>query len=97
MLTVVAHYTALPGTGDAIAEILSKHVPATRGEPGCVTFEAYRNRDDPDRFVLYEQYVDDEAFAAHRTTPHFKEYIEGGIVPRLQERTWSLLEAIEPA
>jgi quinol monooxygenase YgiN len=95
VITVVAQYTARPGKGDVIAGVLAKHVAATRTEPGCVQFVAYRSPEDPDHFMLYEQYVDDAAFDSHRVTPHFRAYVEDTIVPLLAERRWSRLEEIE--
>ena len=36
--------------------------------------------------VLYEHYVDGAALLAHRETPHFKEIVEGTIMPLLEKR-----------
>jgi (4S)-4-hydroxy-5-phosphonooxypentane-2,3-dione isomerase len=36
--------------------------------------------------MLYEHYVDQAALDAHRATPHFKEIIEGTIIPMLEKR-----------
>ncbi len=47
-----------------------------RDEPGCLRFDVIRDRDDPNRFYLYEVYRDEAAFEGHRQTPHFKEYFE---------------------
>lgn len=47
-----------------------------KDEPGCLRFDVSRDRDDPNRFYLYEVYRDQAAFEAHRQTPHFKEYFE---------------------
>lgn len=96
MLTVIANYQARPGTGDEIANILLSHVSATRAEPGCVTFAAYRDDDNPERFVLYEQYRDEDAFQVHRRTPHFASYIEGQVAPLLEERTWHRYSEVAP-
>ena len=57
MLTVIARYQAQTGMGDLVATTLAKHVAATRTEPGCVQFVAYRSREDRDQFLLCEQYV----------------------------------------
>jgi quinol monooxygenase YgiN len=84
MLTVIARYQAQTGMGDLIALTLAKHVAATRTEPGCV------------QFVVYEQYVDDEAFEAHRKTPHFATYVEGTIAPLLSERRAERYDEIGP-
>jgi quinol monooxygenase YgiN len=96
MLTVIARYQAQTGMGDLIALTLAKHVAATRTEPGCVQFVAYRARENRDQFVLYEQYVDDEAFEAHRKTPHFATYVEGTIAPLLSERRAERYDEIGP-
>ena len=37
-------------------------------------------------YCLYEVYKDPGSIAAHRDTPHFKEIIEGIIVPLLEKR-----------
>lgn len=86
VVTVIAEYLAHPGKGDEVARILPRHVAATRGEPGCITFVAHRDRENPDHFGLYEQYTDDQALEAHRKSPHFKTYVDEGIVPLLEVR-----------
>ncbi|HUC14643.1 MAG TPA: putative quinol monooxygenase [Acidimicrobiales bacterium] len=96
MLTVIARYEAQSGMGDLVATTLAKHVAATRTEPGCVQFVAYRSRADRERFLLYEQYADDEAFEAHRKSPHFRSYVEGTIVPLLLERKSDRYDEVEP-
>ena len=47
-----------------------------RDEPGCLRFDIVQDRDDPNCFRFYEVYRDDAALAAHRETPHFKQYFE---------------------
>lgn len=96
MLAIVARYRAQPGKGDDVAAVLRKHVAATRAEPGCVLFVANRSVEDPDRFVLHEQYDDEAAFEAHRESPHFRDYVAGQVVPMLEERTWELYTLVEP-
>ena len=89
MVAVIASYIARPGTADEIARILDGHGQSSRAEPGCVRFDAFRAVDDPDRFWLFEEYVDEAAFQEHRSTPHFRENIESRIVPMLVERSWA--------
>lgn len=97
MLVVIARYRARPGRGDEVAALLAPHVAATRAEPGCETFLVNRSTDDGDRFVLYERYADEAAFEAHRESPHFREYVLGGVVPLLAEREWERYALVEPA
>jgi quinol monooxygenase YgiN len=97
MVTIIAYYSTTPGKGDEVAAVLAKHVERTRTEPGCLQFLVNRSLDDPEQFVLYEQYVDEDAFQEHRQTPHFREYVEGAIVPLLAERTFHRYDLVEPA
>ncbi|MFI5282165.1 MAG: putative quinol monooxygenase [Candidatus Dormibacterales bacterium] len=97
MLTVIAQYLAKHGKGDEIASTLALHVAATRTEPGCIQFVVSRSGKDPDRFVLFEQYVDEAAFDVHRASLHFDRYIENTVVPLLAERTWDVYTSIDPA
>jgi quinol monooxygenase YgiN len=87
MIVLVAKYTVKPGHGDAVEAALKRMAPLVKAsEPGCALYQANRAADNPDQFLLYEQYVDQPALAAHRETPHFKEIIEGTIVPLLDRR-----------
>jgi quinol monooxygenase YgiN len=43
--------------------------------------------DDPDTVVIYEQYRDSKALAAHRASDHFKKLAVGGLYQRMRERT----------
>ena len=97
MLIVVARYRAKAGKADTVAEILRKHVEATRAEPGCLQFDACRSLDDPAEFVLYEKYVDEQAFETHRTSAHFTNYILGQVVPMLEDRQFHRCEELPTA
>ena len=96
MVTVIARYRAKADRGPEVAMALGKHLVATRKEPGCVQFLVYRSRSDGDRFLLYEQYDDAAAFEAHRASDHFKQYVEGTIVPLLAEREWDSYDEVLP-
>jgi quinol monooxygenase YgiN len=97
VITVIARYRTQPGAGHTVAAVLAKHVAATRAEEGCLEFMACRSRENRDEFVLYEKYVDEDAFEAHRTTPHFAAYIQGEVIPLLIERIWQRYDEVTPA
>jgi len=97
MLIVIAQYLTEPGKSDEVAAILARHVAETRAEPGCVQFVVNRGSDDPDRFLLYEQYVDEAAFESHRVSAHFARNVDHGVVPLLAERTWGRYRLVEPS
>ncbi len=93
---VVAQYRCREGSADTVAEVLARHSAASEAEPGCLRFIAHQSLDDPTRFVLYEEYVDEAAFTAHRETEHFAANIDGIVAPLLVERTWERLRSLTP-
>ena len=92
---LVARYRARTGEGDRIAEALTRMAAAVhRDEPDCVDYRAGRSVENPDEFVLYEEYVDQAALEAHRATAHFQAIVEGEIVPLLEERQRFVLDPL---
>jgi quinol monooxygenase YgiN len=87
-VTVVLAVTwvAKDGEGDTVAEILRQARTLSRAEPGCLQYDVHRDRDDPNRFVLLERYVDDAALEAHGASQHFQELVIEGALPRLASR-----------
>ena len=49
---------------------------SVRDEPGCLRFDVCSVEGDENRFLLYELYIDADAFAAHKASPHFAEWRE---------------------
>jgi autoinducer 2-degrading protein len=95
VLIVLARYVLSEGHDATVARVLrKKNAQATRAEAGCLQFSVYQHIDDPRAFVLYERYTSEEAFQAHRLTPHFEEIIEQQVVPLLQERAWTRVEEL---
>jgi quinol monooxygenase YgiN len=45
-------------------------------EPGCLSFQVMRVRDETDRVILVEVYEDDEALEAHWQSAHMQAYLE---------------------
>ncbi len=87
MIVLVARYVCKPGLGDAVEEALRRMAEKVRRhELGCLFYHCCRSQDNPDVFLLYEQYETHAALAAHRETPHFRSIIEGEIVPMLEKR-----------
>lgn len=87
MHALLARYRAEAGQGDLVERTLVLMAEAVgRDEPACRVYRAARSTEDRDMFVLYEEYEDESALLAHRETPHFRELIEGVIVPVLVSR-----------
>jgi len=77
-----------------IAETLHQLAEASRKEPGCVSYIPHQVEDDPDTIVIYEQYEDAKALAAHRASDHFQKLAVGGLYQRMKDRQVENLTAI---
>ena len=77
-----------------IAESLRLLTEASRREPGCVSYIPHQVEGDQDTVVIYEQYADAKALAAHRETAHFKQHAVGGLFQRMRERSVENLIAL---
>ncbi|MFZ0102101.1 MAG: antibiotic biosynthesis monooxygenase, partial [Pseudolabrys sp.] len=49
-------------------------------------FTVNRSRDNQNEFLLYEQYVNEQAFLDHQQTQHFKTLVLEHAVPLLERR-----------
>jgi quinol monooxygenase YgiN len=94
MLIVVARYVVAEGYESAVARLLRTNAEASRAEPGCLEFSVYQQIDDRRAFLLYERYTSEDAFQAHRRTPHFHHIIEQQVVPLLNERAWTRVKEL---
>lgn len=87
MIALVARYQVKEGNVEAVIEALEEMAPlVAQHEPDCSRYAVNRSREDPNVILLYECYTDMEAIAFHRETSHFKEIIEGRVVPLLESR-----------
>lgn len=94
-VTLVAKYHVRPGNSPAVAAALvamAERVAAD--EPACLLYHANRSTETEDLFLLYELYQDEAALAAHRETPHFRQIVEGEIVPLLDRREREVYEQV---
>lgn len=86
-VTLIARYYVQPGNAEAVEAALGRMAQAVAAdEPACLLYNANVSAEDPNLYCLYEVYEDEDALVAHRETPHFKEIIEGIIVPKLDKR-----------
>ena len=85
--TVAVTWIAKPGEEDAVASALQALVEPSRAEEGVLVYVPNRDPEDPTKFFIYEQYVDEAAYEAHKATPHFQENVFGYIIEYLEERS----------
>ena len=51
---------------ETVKTALVTHIELTRQEAGCLVFEVAQDADNPNRFTVYEEFVDADAFKAHQ-------------------------------
>lgn len=87
---VIAVLTARAGAADQLRALLDGLLSPSRAEPGNLRYDLWQDQAEPTRFVLDELYVDADAVAAHRATPHFQAYL--GSINDLAERVAYVLD-----
>ena len=85
---------AREGKEQELVELFEELGPASRAEPGCRMYLLHRSPQDRRRFILYEQYDDPAALAAHRATPHYKELATGRLPELVESRSLEIFDAI---
>ena len=97
MFAITVTYVIQPGQEETAAAHFRACAEASRSEAGNRKYLAYRSLDEPRRFVLFEEYVDEAAFEAHRATPHFVQHIRNGIMTLMETRNADRLVALDDA
>jgi quinol monooxygenase YgiN len=64
-MILYAEFTAKAGSEDEVGRLISGLAEDVRREPGNTEFTVYRERDNPRKFFVFEQYLDEIGFEAH--------------------------------
>jgi quinol monooxygenase YgiN len=94
MVSFIVRMRFAPEDREQVGDILRHLALASRQEPGCVSYIPHTVEDDPNRVVIYEQYLDRAASEFHRSTPHFKKFAVGGLYQLMREREVENLTAL---
>lgn len=71
MITILARFKIQPGNEAEAEQALSDMATAVEAEePSTLAYLMHRSQKDPTEITVFELYSDDEAFSAHRQTPH---------------------------
>lgn len=82
MLIIVATFRAQPGKrGDLLAEAKAL-ITGTRTEAGCVNFRLLEDPYEADSFLIFEEWADAAALAAHSTMPYVNEWKQKALALR---------------
>lgn len=94
MLILAVRVTIKAGHEEEVIGPFRKLQTETLREPGCISYVVQRSRENPRRFLIYEQYKDQAALDAHRASNHFKEYGTNGFYPLVEERQAELFDPV---
>jgi autoinducer 2-degrading protein len=86
MLVLAVTWIAKLGHESDVAVIFEKLTAESRKEAGCLMYQVHKHKTDPRRFFIYEQYKDDAAMEAHRTSSHFLQLAKKDL-PKIADRT----------
>ena len=93
---VAVKWIAKPGEEAEVERCLRALAGPSRAEPGVLVYRPHRDPADPRVFYLYEEYVDEAAYAAHAATPHVQQLGLGDAIPRLEARIREIYEPLGP-
>jgi len=64
-VTITVNLKAKPGGEEDLKKALTALIPPSRGETGCLTYDMLQSADEPQRFLLYMTWRNEEAFQRH--------------------------------
>lgn len=94
MLSFTVRMTFEQSDREEITEILCQLTPASRNEPGCISYVPHFVEGEACTVLIYEQYADEAALEHHRNTPHFHQYAIGGLYQKMRDRQLENLTAV---
>ena len=93
--TLIARYNVVPGNAARVEDALRAMAELVKAEElACLLYNVNVDPENENLYCLYEVYENEDAIAAHRETPHFKEFVEGIIVPLLEKRERELYRRV---
>lgn len=69
---------------DSIRELLAEQGRLSRAEPGCLRFEVYHSKENPQVFILNERWESQEALDVHRTAKAYTEIYQPQVLPKVE-------------
>lgn len=86
ILMTVKYYMMEGQREEVVAALKEMKGLVSEHEPGCLSYQVWESRDQANVLLLQELYVDEAALLAHRETAHFKNILEGRVIPHLTDR-----------
>lgn len=74
--TIIGTVVAKPEKREELLKILASFVAPTRTEPGCINYDFHCDADDPNTFVFYENFVNQQALDKHLAMPYLRPLLD---------------------
>ena len=90
-MILYAQFTAKRGSESQVETLISGLAEQVRREPGNTEFTVFRERDNPRKFFVFEQYLDEASFDAHISAEYgliFNQQLSGLIEESESQLTW---------
>ncbi len=62
------------GLAEKFMQTVAPVIKATRAEKGCLKYDLLQNTEDECKFYFFEEYADEDGYAAHRAMPYMSEF-----------------------
>jgi quinol monooxygenase YgiN len=80
---LLARFTVDAAGAAQVRELVLDYAATVRSEPGNLLFAPTVLADEPNTYLVYEEYIDDDAFAAHLASDHCSRF-NAAIAPWVQ-------------
>jgi len=71
-LDIFIRFEPKPGKNKQLLEELTRVIPPSRAEPGCVRINLYESTREPLAYFIHSEWTDEQAFEIHAELPHTK-------------------------
>jgi len=81
---VINVWQCTPDAEETFEQELKRLVDTSVTESGCIAYEIYQPKNQPNEYVMIEEWQDEVALGQHQNSPHYKHFVR--IAPVLQNK-----------
>jgi len=93
MIVVTGRVRIAPENRERFAEVSTEMCRRSREEAGCHGYRVYADLEQDDRYVIVEEWVDDDALQSHFSEPYTRDFL-AGLFPLLAEPADALFHTV---
>jgi quinol monooxygenase YgiN len=93
MIVVTARAHVAPENRERFVEVATEMCSRSREDRGCAGYRVYADLEQPDRYIIVEEWADDEALQEHFAQPHTTKFL-GALAGLLAEPADALFHTV---